>query len=298
MKYSNLKSSISTTRNLKNALTLGFLQLLPNRATPLAMSLTIRPFGFVLLALLLPILWKFWPDVPASSLQPEISPAVEPSVEVIETSTPAVGTSEQPAPVDAPVAPEQGQGWSRAVKWGLLIVGAGAILIGVATIWYYWPIEPTVETVKQIVDQATTANYNNLRDALADNDRFHTYINSLNERDACLMNGTIYYDHWQWGVHIERKLWSLIGSHAKYPITKDQMAALLKHFNYSVVCEPTIDFVERMNHYNAIKAIPGPKGISLDEISGATSSATAKWQLVGYLIFVGGVIIVVTTLTR
>jgi hypothetical protein len=53
------------------------------------------------------------------------------------------------------------------------------------------------------------------------------------------------------------------------------MAALLEHFNYSVVSESAIDFVERMNRHDSIRAIPGPKGISLDEIANATST-TAK----------------------
>jgi hypothetical protein len=45
-----LKSIISTTIALKNALAIAILRLLPKSATPLIMSLTIKPFGFVLLA--------------------------------------------------------------------------------------------------------------------------------------------------------------------------------------------------------------------------------------------------------
>jgi len=131
---------------LTNSGVIGFLHRLPNSGAPLIT----KKFGLGLLILLLSIIGKFWPDAVTPYLQSGIAYPIEPSIEMAETSAPDatidpapdVGVSEQPPsaldPIPeatAPVSSGQGQGWSRAAKLGLIIVGVGAgLLLGGGTI--------------------------------------------------------------------------------------------------------------------------------------------------------------------
>ena len=297
--FTNIIKSVTLNTTVLNNLTITFLHRLSRGAVPLAT----KRFGLGLLVLLLPIIWKIWPDATTHYSQLGVTPDVEPSVEVAETSTPDVGidptpdvgTSEQPAPVDAPVAPEQGQGWSRAVKWGLLIVGAGAILIGVVTVWYYWPTAPNMApdplgVTATINQNATVQAINGMTNAFSNEMR---PVNELHTVSTLRIPASLFYydlphqlcqtvrpwifttksitysDLWVYRA-AEERVWNLIGDYTRSPITKKTIAQILEHAGYRSEFESAIDFVNRMNNRCPLQAIYEPvvnSRTTLDAIS-------------------------------